>query len=581
MFLRLTTSSAALALLMAPPAFSLTADEVWQTWEESLTINGHGVTIGEREDAGDALILRDVELSIFSRSSTLAELIVPEFGFSPVDGPAIGPIESDDIVVGPPHAMVDATPPQNDPPYTMMEITFPQIELTPTGGDAVRIGLPEEISFSLIGRTSDDDGDVTKATETIGIIDASQIEAIASEEDGKQRWVTNGSSETLLMIDRLTLKEHTLECCAAIITVTDMKSDSLFRGPRQVEHVFTADKIGFMLGMEDEETVITLTGQIAGLELTAGHDYPEGQKADNSTALSAALAAGGKANGKLALGPVDISLDVQVEDPDDGPTSVAGKAASQSISLAFDMTKEGMRYQANIADITYESDDNDLPFPALGALDRLHLDIRLPVLGNKKAQPFVLRYKHENMLLDGKDWSLEELKELDESDLDELTGFSLAPTMVDIDLTGNIILEEDLLPFLDRLIKDPDTVGTLSFKPHDLTISNVALQVLWIAVNADGKVRFPDPDNLKIAEGKITVNYFGLPEPFFDDSEDAYRPWFAWPLLFLIDLYNTFINSMTEEVEGEEGTFRRTRLEFKEDGRIFLNGYDVNETDTE
>lgn len=506
MFLRVTTSSAALALMMAPAAFSLTADEVWQAWEDSLTVNGYEVAVGERDAAGDALTLRDVVLSMANQ------------------------------------------------PDVLVEVTIPRIEMAPTGGDDIRVEFPDEIGFSITDSSGDDEDEVTGAS---GVVDASKLETIASEADGKQRWVTSGS-EAKAEINRLTLEDAVFDGDVATITVTDVKSDSLFAGPGKVEQDFSAGGISFNLAMADDEANLRLDGQIDGLEMTGGYDYPEGQKAGDSTAISEALAAGGKTNAEGKFGPLDITFDFQAEDPDDGPTSIAGKVTSQAASFGVDMAKEGMRYQGDMQDIAYEFNGDEVPFPINVTLDASRFDVLLPLLSGAEAQPFNFRYALENLTLGEEIWGM----------IDDGGNFPHDPATIDIDVEGNVILEEDLLPLFDQLSTDPDAMDEPPFKLSDLTINKLALRAVGVAVDSDGAVRFPDPDDMEIADGELNATYSGV-NALLDNlvaagliPEDQVTGMRMGMMMF------------ARPVEGEDDTMSTT-LEFKEDGSIFANGMQI------
>src|SRR5699024_7657381 len=127
-------------------------------------------------------------------------------------------------------------------------------------------------------------------------------------------------------------------------------------------------------------------------------------------------------------------------------------------------------------------------------------DMLIPLLSGEDAQPFSLSYALENLTLSDEIWGM----------IDMGGNFPHDPATIDVDIAGNLILEEALLPLFDQLGEDPDSVDEPPFKLLDLAIDTLALRAVAGAIDADGEVRFPAPDNMDIADGKLSATYSGV-----------------------------------------------------------------------
>lgn len=505
MMLRLTCSTLAVIAMTAPAAFSLTADQVWETWATYLTDSGYEIAIGSREGGGDTLLLKDVVLT----------------------------------------AAPDET--------ATTTVTLPTIRMGQTGGADIRTEYPDGASFRFAGKTQQEGETVTMNVE--GRIDMAGLETISREEGGHQVDTSTGP-EVVVAVTALTMGEDSLGEAPLTLTLRDLTSTNTFLGGL---NTLSEGRIGSLTGvidMADAQGSGAAKGQVEMTEILVATetDFPAGHDSGTAAALNEALRAGAAMTGKGGFASLEMNLDVTDNDTGTPQTMQIGMQGGTG-ALAFGLADGRLGYQFDLSDVSYDLQGSDLPFPVQVTLGAVSTDLQFPLLASEEPQSFKLAYSLGDLVLNDAIWGM----------IDQQGVLPHDPANLDIDLTGDLLIHQDLMTYAEQAEAQGMGMETPPLSPVALTLNQLALSALGASASANGAVSFPDPDNLDIATGTLNARFNGvnglldkLVQAGFLQAEQVQG---ARMMLMMI----------AKPVDGQADALQTT-LELKEDGSVFANG---------
>lgn len=383
MHLRATSSIIALLATATPVLADVTPAEVWQSWSEYYKASGYTVTEGSRQETGDNLVLNDVVLTM-------------------------------------------------DTPELDLDVSFPQITLAAMGDGRVRTTTGDESKVKAIAH-DEGTGDVT-IDMTIA---HPGTEVISS---GTAADLTSATKAPTLKInlDNVVTQDETFANLGAL-TLTDMTL---------TEHVVQGDplKVDVEGATARAELVVNAEGkeEAGGDYKVAGNLVIDSIKTNGSFALpanamadedmAAALRAGMKLSGNIQIGPMTGGFDGSGTDAEGKASTGAMKADAKGITLDFDMSQAGLNYQVDSDASNFEITSSDMPMPISYGVESSSASLQMPVSAQEEPQPFKVNYSIAGLTLGDAIWDM----------FDKEKVLSRDPASLDIDLTGNVRVKQDL-----------------------------------------------------------------------------------------------------------------------------------------
>ncbi|WP_112872982.1 DUF2125 domain-containing protein [Paracoccus endophyticus] len=556
MFLRMTSSAAALLALTAPAFADVTPAEVWQNWVAYYQANGYVVTEGSREQAGETLTIRDATLAYAA----------------PGDEGA-------------------------------MTVTIPQVTLQATGDGRVRTTVAEQ-SRAIIRFRNDKDQPVTaEATATLkGAEVVTGGTAADMTHDGK-------AAEVLVALDRLVTPEGDK---TVPLTLTLLNTTYRHRAVDGSSLAITAsgatERVALAGTFTDEGPEMPGTTRFSvsfdGVQGSGQATIPKGVQMGAGGDMNAALKAGLDVAGTLTMAAMDLSFDHAGKDETGADQSVAGTTSGKGIDAAFGLSAGGISYQASGDALQASMTSGDLPVPLGYAINSVSTDIQVPVMQSDTPAPFKFAYSLGGLTLDDGIWGM----------LDPKGQLPRDPASLDIDVTGLVRVMADLFdPATLNASDDADdgaaadggtqapasgaTGGTADgaapdaapgtqdggaqdadgddassepspIQPTEVTINKLGVQALGARIDASGALAATAGGSMDQPVGTITARMEGL-NALLDKAV-------AMGLVEQDQVagYRMMLAAFAKPAP-EGGDALVSEFEFKEGGQIFANGQQV------
>lgn len=404
MFLRMTSSAAALLALTAPAFADVTPAEVWQNWVAYYQANGYVVTEGSREQAGETLTIRDATLAYAA--------------------------------------------PRDD---GAMTVTIPQVTLQATGDGRVRTTVAEQ-SRAIIRFRNDKDQPVTaEATATLkGAEVVTGGTAADMTHDGK-------AAEVLVALDRLVTPDGDK---TVPLTLTLLNTTYRHRAVDGSSLAITAsgatERVALAGTFADEVPEMPGTTRFSvsfdGVQGSGQATIPKGVQMGAGGDMNAALKAGLDVAGTLTMAAMDLSFDHAGKDETGAEQSVAGTTSGKGIDAAFGLSAGGISYQASGDALQASMTSGDLPVPLGYSVSSVSTDIQFPVMQSDTPAPFKFAYSLGGLTLDDGIWGM----------LDPKGQLPRDPASLDIDVTGLVRVMADLFDPATLNASDDADDGTVA-----------------------------------------------------------------------------------------------------------------------
>lgn len=554
MFLRMTSSAAALLALTAPVFADVTPAEVWQNWVAYYQANGYVVTEGSREEAGETLTIRDATLAYAA--------------------------------------------PEDD---GAMTVTIPQVTLQATGDGRVRTTVADQ-SRAIIRFRNDKDQPVTaEATATLkGAEVVTGGTAADMTHDGK-------AAEVLVALDRLVTPDGDKTIPLTLKLLNTTYRHRAVDGPSlSVTASGATERVELAGTFTDEGPEMPGTTRFSvnldGVQGSGQATMPKGIPIGAGGDMNAALKAGLDVAGTLTMAAMDLSFDHAGKDETGADQSVAGTTSGKGIDAAFGLSAAGISYQASGDALQASMTSGDLPVPLSYAVNSVSTDIQFPVMQSDTPAPFKFAYSLGGLTLGDGIWGM----------LDPKGQLPRDPGSLDIDVTGLVRVMADLFDpatlnasneaedgaeagsgpeapaggatggttdgaapdaapgTQDSGAQDADDASSepAPIQPTEVTINKLGVQALGARIDASGALAAPPGGSMDQPVGTITARMEGL-NGLLDKAV-------AMGLVEQDQVagYRMMLAAFAKPAP-EGGDALVSEFQFKEGGQIFANGQQV------
>jgi|GEM_PF-277381 len=542
MFLRLTTSTLALAALTAP-SFALTPEELWANWTNYYASTGHVVSEGSRDLAGETLTLRDVTLK--------------------QEG------EADETVT----------------------MTLPEIVMTGTGDGGVRSTFGPGMTIVMQGRDSDDRPVTMNASITL------EGAEVVSTGDAAEH-VDRLTAPTLVAkIDSIDQPEGEADLTdVASLTLTDLTGTSAYKdGGRTVSSESRAEKGEYRVNVADDDGRLEASGSFDGLEAAGDFVMPSEGRMDFGRQMSAAIRAGAALSARMTIGANSHKADFSTTDEEGAAQTGNLSVSAEGGELTFKLDEAGLGYQGAVSGLDTNVTSSGMPMPVAYRIAESTFDIQMPVLKSDASQPFKFAYSLSGVVLDEAIWAM----------FDPAKKLPRDPAELDIDATGQVRLSADLFdpaqmqalegatddesadaPAEEAITPDAPAEGATPaddgadaaeadaagaddsdpspFEITELTLNQFALSGAGVKVEADGAMTVP--------AGKSMTEAVGSGKARVEGANRLIDTLVGMGLLGQEDVmgYRMMLTMFTKPGEGED--VLTSEVEMKEGGELLVNG---------
>lgn len=381
MFLRLTTSTLALATLTAP-VFALTPEELWTTWSAYYANTGYEVSEGTRDLAGETLTLTDVTLK------------------------------------------------QESAPGEVVTMTLPELVMTGTGDGGVRSTFGQGMKIVVLTRDADDEPVTVNASMTL---DGAEV---VSTGDAAAHTDTLTAPTMVATLDSVDLPgdDDDLKDVGRL-TVTDLTGTSTYaEGGRNVSSDSRAAKAEYSASVPGEDGTVTASGSISDIEATGDMVLPAEGSFNFGKDMAAALRAGATLSGMFKFGAGDHKFDFKGTDEDGAAQSGMMTAREDGVEMTFQLDQAALAAKGVLTGLDYKMTGTEMPLPIAYQMAESTFDIQMPVLKSDTPQPMKFVHSVKGLILDEAIWaSFDPEKKLPRD-----------PANLDVDLTGKLRLKVDL-----------------------------------------------------------------------------------------------------------------------------------------
>jgi hypothetical protein len=523
----LSTSAIALTLGAAPAFADLSPQQVWDSLEQYYADFGYQMTVGSRDQAGEALTITDIVLTPAAADpATQMTITIPKIEMHPTGDANVRVMIGGDVVIDSTTPIPDAEPVEFD-----ATISMPDNELIASGTpEDMRLDLtyPAIIMEALIGNGRSEDGGTPL---TLSFTDVKGHQQMVSGDEGG---VTYDLTANALDLALSATESHVDEGAQARKVQVESRIDGL-----------------------------ALSGQMA---------LPTDQIMDPQ-ALHTALASGMAFDGKLSMAAIQGTMDYEGM----GPTGVVEKGsasfAGEQGELTTAMSQDGLSYSGTAKAVTTEWTQSDLPFPLSYTVADVMGKLQLPVMQSDQPQPFTLSYSLGGLTIADAIWDM----------FDPQKTLPRDPASLSIDLQGNALVQKDLLdPALAEEMpgmSEPQptengqpaatpevAIEDIPFLPKDLTINKIALDAVGATADVTGELTFGDDPNQPV--GSLQGSFAGI-----NGLLEKLGGMGVLPQEQMMGV-RMMLAMFARPVEGTDDQMQTT-IEFREGGSIFANGQQV------
>ncbi|MDO5657325.1 MAG: DUF2125 domain-containing protein [Paracoccus sp. (in: a-proteobacteria)] len=539
----------ALALVMATPGWALSPQEAWDALQQYYLRAGLELTTEGEAVEGDALVVRNVQ-SAQDQQGVSIHLEFGDMRFEPAEADAVRALVADQ---GRGEVTVD-TP---DGPMTMpITMNYPGAVTTISGtaGDMTFQSVMPTLEMVMVANVPDD-GKTVEMPIT--------LRATGLELTDQVTGTTDMTSTQEFSVQRVEMALSGRETA----TAEDV----------DVSELTGRDREAAKHGHSDNDNRLVALDALIGIDGISGNArsvMPEAATtamADGD--MSAAMRAGFDVNAVINYTGMSITGSMEGVD-DDGETETGSMEMTGGAgSLSVAMNSNQLGYQAALDSLDVTVNSNELPSPVNLTVGPQAVDVQLPALAGDAPQPFKIANSAENIVLSDSTWDL----------FDEERALPREPASFDIDLTGNVVMNRDLMdreteelmnrlndPELtddqrDEIINQVMEMGSPA-DPRDVSINQFALSLLGASITANGQLEVPEGGSVDAPVGNLSARYEGV-----NALLDTLGAAGIIPADQMMGVRMGLM--MFARADGEDRMV--TDLEFREDGSIFANGQQV------
>lgn len=347
----LAASTAAIALFAGTAQADVTAEQVWQNWQDMAKAYGQTMTVGGTRTEGAALIVSDVT-SVTDKDDTRVESRIAEVRLTDKGDGTVEITMSDSYVVA-----LTLPPAEGATNQNSAELTISQPGLT-----ILASGTPEATDYAFA---------------------APKMDIALTKVDGKTPAEAGVSAAS-----------------ASIANLTGHYLLAGTEGARTVDSAFAADSIALVINAKNAETSedVAVTASVSSVTAT-GTGTLAGMENEE---LSDALKAGFATDATVTYGP--MAYDVAVTEAS-GPTKITGASQGGSLQVAMDAARLLLALQGKGVQISMSSPDIPLPQVSLSYAESAFTFL-MPVAKSDTPQDFAFLTKYIDLSVSEEIWAM-------------------------------------------------------------------------------------------------------------------------------------------------------------------------------
>ncbi|AUM75021.1 hypothetical protein CYR75_12670 [Paracoccus jeotgali] len=273
----------------------------------------------------------------------------------------------------------------------------------------------------------------------------------------------------------------------------------------------------------------------------------------------------------IAFSKISGAIDMQTVDDEGQRQPVRINMDSRDIKIGVGMDKTRLSYAVSSGPGSADFTVPDVPVPVGYELAAASLKVELPVSAGSDPQPFSFHYLLDQVVLKDQVWAI----------FDPNMALPRDPAQLDIDVSGNVVMERDLFDsehmHRAEALDDPDLtdeqreaiIDEMSppFTMADLSLNNVALALMGASAQFQGKLTTPDGDASEPV-GTITGRFQGIQALTQKLQASGLIPAEQAAML-------PMMLGMFAKPDPQAADTMTTEIEFREGGQVFANGQQV------
>ncbi|WP_313136380.1 hypothetical protein [Paracoccus jeotgali] len=574
---RLSAATALGMILSASPALAeITPKSVWDNLNAYYDRYGLTVQTGAVEEAGDVLTVRDLVLSQKAEGSQtvidMGNLILSATGDGAVKmniaDVATGVMTFDKVSDGEAEAATDGAADADaavevDPDTDAATDTTPETDAAPdTDADAE----PEDSA-----EADDDYYDDHQPPRQVNFEMRFTSDDITVSEDGDAVLYAYLIPRTDFIVTAIEMQDGSTVSQPLQMTIENLEGHDRLDGTDAggLAQTLNATSIAIDFNIDDEDA--QGTGKVVLTGLTADNKVSSTAVFGPDADMAKMLQDGFSLTSDMTFSKIAGEIDMQTVDDEGRRQPLRINMSNSDIKIGVGMDKNRLSYAVSSGAGDADFNLPDVTVPVGFQLAGTDLRVELPVSAAAQPQPFSFRYLLDQVVLKERVWVLFDPKMVLPHD----------PARLDIDVSGNVVMERDLFDAEHMhqadILDNPDLtdeqreamIDEMSppFTMADLSINNIALALFGAAAQFQGKLTTPDGDASEPV-GTITGRFQGIQALTQKLQAAELIP--AEQAAMLPMMLGLFAKP-----DPQAADTMTTEIEFREGGQVFANGQQV------
>lgn len=575
---RLSAATALGMILSASPALAeITPKSVWDNLNAYYDRYGLTVQTGAVEEAGDVLTVRDLVLSQKAEGSQtvidMGNLILSATGDGAVKmniaDVATGVMTFDKVSEGEAEAGTDDAVEADADAATD---TAPETDAAPDADTAPETdAAPDAAAEPEDSAEADDDYDDHQPPRQVNFEMRFTSDDITVSEDGDAVLYAYLIPRTDFVVTGIEMQDGSTVSQPLRMTIENLEGHDRVDSTDATGLVqaLNATSIAIDFKIDDEDAQGTGNFLLTGMTADSKVSSTAGFGADVDMAKM--LQDGFSLASDIAFSKISGAIDMQTVDDEGQRQPVRMNIDSRDIKIGVGMDKTRLSYAVSSGPGNADFTVPDVPVPVGYELAAASLKVELPVSAGSDPQPFSFHYLLDQVVLKDQVWAI----------FDPNMALPRDPAQLDIDVSGNVVMERDLFDsehmHRAEALDDPDLtdeqreaiIDEMSppFTMADLSLNNVALALMGASAQFQGKLTTPDGDASEPV-GTITGRFQGIQALTQKLQASGLIPAEQAAML-------PMMLGMFAKPDPQAADTMTTEIEFREGGQVFANGQQV------